>query len=62
MNNEQLSNIPPLIVIACVVLAFLGIMAYQYRQQLKFIKGGFTAILIALGLYDDTNNNNGATS
>jgi len=62
MNNEQLSNIPPLVVIGCVVLSFLGIMAYTYRQQLKFVKSGFVALLVLLGIIDDTNNNNGAAT
>ena len=57
MNNEQLSNIPPLVVIGCVVVSFLGIMIYNYRQQVKDVaiafKGGIVAVLIALGIMND---------
>jgi hypothetical protein len=37
-------------------------MAYTYRQQLKFVKSGFVALLVLLGIIDDTNNNNGAAT
>ena len=63
MNNEQLSNIPPIIVITCVVLAFVGIMVYSYYKQRETILGKFAAffvILFAIFSNDDTNNNNGA--
>ena len=57
MSNEEAANIPPLITIAAIVIAFILLMLYQYRLQVKMvamsIKGGVIALLVMLGIIDE---------
>ena len=65
MNNEDAANIPPLITVGALVIAFILLMLYQYRLQVKMVAMSFKmsviALLVMLGIIDDTNNNNDAT-
>ncbi len=57
MSNEEAANIPPLITIAAIVIAFILLMLYQYRQQINYVaisfKMGVVALLVTLGIIDD---------
>ncbi len=57
MSNEEAANIPPLITIAAIVIAFILLMLYQYRQQINYVaisfKMGVIALLVMLGIIDD---------
>jgi hypothetical protein len=57
MTNEEAANIPPLITIAAIVIAFILLMLYQYRQQINYVaisfKMGVVALLVMLGIIDD---------
>ena len=57
MSNEEAANIPPLITIAAIVIAFILLMLYQYRQQINYVaisfKMGVIALLVTLGIIDD---------
>ena len=57
MNNEDAANIPPLITVGALVIAFILLMLYQYRLQVKMvamsIKGGVIALLVMLGIIDE---------
>ena len=57
MTNEEAANIPPLVTIAAIVIAFILLMLYQYRQQINYVaisfKMGVIALLVALGIIDD---------
>jgi hypothetical protein len=57
MTNEEAANIPPLITIAAIVIAFILLMLYQYRQQINYVaisfKMGVIALLVTLGIIDD---------
>jgi hypothetical protein len=57
MSNEEAANIPPLITIAAIVIAFILLMLYQYRQQINYVatsfKMGVVALLVMLGIIDD---------
>ena len=66
MNNEQLVIIRQFAVFGLFLAAIVTLLFYVYWQQTKAIaamfKGTIVALLIALGINDDTNNNNGATT
>ena len=49
LTNQQLTNIPPLILIACIVATFIGIMVYKYREQVKEL----TIVVILLSFWED---------
>jgi hypothetical protein len=57
MSNEDAANIPPLITVCALVIAFILLMLYQYRLQVKMvamsIKGGVIALLVMLGIIDE---------
>ena len=57
MSNEDAANIPPLITVGALVIAFILLMLYQYRLQVKMvamsIRGGVIALLVMLGIIDD---------
>jgi len=57
MTNEEAANIPPLITIAAIVIAFILLMLYQYRQQINYVamsfKMGVIALLVMLGIIED---------
>lgn len=46
MTNQQLTNIPPLILILCIVATFVGVMVYSYRKQRNSILGNLAAFLV----------------
>jgi len=49
MTNQQLANIPPLILVICIVLAFISIMVYKFRQQVKEL----TIVVVLLSFWED---------
>ena len=57
MSNEDAANIPPLITVGAIVIAFILLMLYQYRLQVKMvamsIRGGVIALLVMLGIIDE---------
>ena len=57
MSNEDAANIPPLITVGALVIAFILLMLYQYRLQVKMvamsIRVGVIALLVMLGIIDD---------
>ena len=57
MNNEDAANIPPLITVGALVIAFILLMLYQYRLQVKMVAMSFKmsviALLVMLGIIDD---------
>ena len=57
MSNEDAANIPPLITVGALVIAFILLMLYQYRLQVKMVamsvKGGVIALLVMLGIIDE---------
>jgi len=66
MSNEQIVNLRQFAVIGLFATAFVVVLFYVYWQQTKAIaamfKGTIVALLVALGIYDDTDNNNSAAS
>ncbi|MFY8165862.1 MAG: hypothetical protein ACOVJ8_04650, partial [Sediminibacterium sp.] len=57
MSNEDAANIPPLITVGALVIAFILLMLYQYRLQVKMVAMSFKmsviAFLVMLGIIDD---------
>jgi uncharacterized membrane protein len=57
MSNEDAANIPPLITVCALVIAFILLMLYQYRLQVKMVAMSFKmsviALLVMLGIIDD---------
>ena len=57
MSNEDAANIAPLITVGALVIAFILLMLYQYRLQVKMVatsfKIGVIALLVMLGIIDD---------
>jgi hypothetical protein len=57
MTNQEITNLKPLMAAVCVVLLFLCVMLYHYRQLGKSIaatfKGGVIALLVMLGIIDE---------
>ena len=57
MSNEDASNIPPLITVGALVIAFILLMLYQYRLQVKMVAMSFKmsviALLVMLGIIDE---------
>jgi len=57
MTNQAFNDLKPLMAAVCVVLLFLCVMLYHYRQLGKSIaatfKGGVIALLVMLGIIDD---------
>jgi hypothetical protein len=57
MTNQQINDLKPLMAAICVVLLFLCVMLYHYRQLGKSIaatfKGGVIALLVMLGIIDE---------
>ncbi len=57
MSNEDAANIPPLITVGALVIAFILLMIYQYRLQVKMVAMSFKmsviALLVMLGIIDE---------
>jgi hypothetical protein len=57
MTNQQINDLKPLMAAICVVLLFLCVMLYHYRQLGKSIaatfKGGVIAVMVMLGIIDE---------
>ena len=66
MSNEQIVTLRQFALIGLLATAFVVVLFYIYWQQTKAIaamfKGTIVALLIALGIYDDTDNNNSAST
>lgn len=66
MSNEQLGAIRQFAVFGLFIAAIVAMLLYVYWQQTKAIaamfKSATVALLIGIGILDDTNNNNGAAS
>jgi len=62
ITNEQRAILAPLAIGALFVATVIVLLFYVYWREVKSIglmfKGGVIAVLIAIGLMDDTNNNN----
>jgi len=66
MNNEQIVVIREFALFGLLAVGVAVMVFYLYWQQVKTItsifKGVAIALLVALGIYDDTDNNSDATS
>jgi len=66
MNNEQIAVVKQFLFLGLFLAAIVGMLGLVYWQQTKAIaamfKGTIVALLVALGIYDDTDNNNSAAS
>jgi uncharacterized membrane protein len=66
MNNEQIVNLRQFAVFGLFLAAIVTLLFYVYWQQTKAIaamfKGTIVALLVALGIIDDTDNNNTPTT
>ena len=62
MNNEQIVILNQFAFVGLFIAAIAGMLALVYWQQTKAIaamfKSTIVALLIGLGILDDTNNNN----
>ena len=65
MTNQEIVEIKPFILAFIIMLVFVIGMLYQYREIAKNVgrlfKGGVIALLVMLGIIDDTNNNDATT-
>ena len=61
MTNQEIVEIKPLILVLIILFIYLIAMLYQCREIAKNVgrlfKGGVIALLVMLGIIDDTNNN-----
>jgi hypothetical protein len=66
MNNEQLVIFRQFAAFGLFLAAIITLLFYVYWQQTKAIaamfKGTIIALLVALGIYDDTDTDNNNTN